>query len=454
MMDLLLKNANIVTENGVVQGNLAVRSGRIAAVLPLAEIPQARAVIDVHGQYLLPGGIDCHVHFNDPGYTWREDFIHGSRAAAAGGITTVVDMPMQNKPAVTDAAVLQRKLDVLKGRSYVDYALWGALIRTNEADLDGLNDAGAVAFKCFMCDPGKDYTELNLSEIESRLNQLKAFNGLAGFHCEDYKMIKDGEAVRVAAGQTGRGNYLAARPPEAELKAASEIINLAHKTGARVHICHVSHPKVAALIRRAKADGVKVSGETCMHYLLFSEQDLLSGGARFKCSPPLRSIADSQELWEYVADGTLDCICSDHSPSALEEKSESSEKGAFGAWGGISGVQTSLQIFWDYAVNKKQVSPVIVARALAANPARIFGIYGRKGALREGFDADFTVLDGSAVWKIKEENLEYLNKFSAFCGLSGRGQVKMTFLRGNLIYKQGSFSAVPGGQFISRLSKG
>ena len=448
MMDLLVKNARLVTANEVKIGNLAVRDGRIAAILPLAESPEALKTIDLQQKYLLPGAIDDHVHFNDPGYTWREDFPHGSRAAAVGGVTTVLDMPMQNKPAVVDAAVFSQKKAGLQERAYVDYGLWGALIRTNEAALADLQAAGAVAFKCFMCDPGKDYTELRLEEIEERLQILKKFHGLAGFHCEDYAMIREGEAARLAAGQIGRQDYLAARPVEAEEKAVGDILRLVEKTAGRAHICHVSHPQVAEQIRQAKQRGLPVSAETCMHYLLFSEQKLLDQGTAFKCSPPLREPGAAEALWEYVADGTLDCICSDHSPSAIREKEEDGERGTFGAWGGISGVQSSVQLFWDFAVNKKQASPVLIARCLAANPAGIFGLYGRKGALQKGFDADFIVVDAEQEWEITPTSLQYLHPFSAFCGCRGKGLPVMTFLRGRMICDHGRICGSASGRWI------
>jgi len=453
MMDLLVRNARLVTVNEVKMGNLAVKDGRIAAVLPLAEMPDALETLDLQYKYLLPGAIDDHVHFNDPGYTWREDFPHGSRAAAIGGVTTVFDMPMQNKPAVADAAIFAQKKAGLQGRAYVDYALWGALIRTNAAALADLQAGGAIAFKCFMCDPGKDYTELRLDEIEQRLQILKKLHGLAGFHCEDYVMIRTGEAERLAAGQIGRQDYLAARPVEAEEKAVYDILRLVEKTGGRAHICHVSHPQVAEQIRRAKQRGLPVSAETCMHYLLFSTQDLLERGTAFKCSPPLREPGAAEALWEYVLDGTLDCICSDHSPSAIEEKEETGEKGTFGAWGGISGVQSAVQLFWDFVVNKKQASPVLLARCMAANPAGIFGLYGRKGALQVGFDADFIVMDAEQEWEITPASLQYLNPFSAFCGCRGKGLPVMTFLRGHRICDHGRICGPAEGQWLHSMEE-
>lgn len=449
MLDLLIKNAQIVTEQEIIYGNVGVLDGKIKYVSD--EESEAQKVVDVQGKYLLPGVVDDHVHFNEPGYTWREDFRHGSRAAAKGGVTTVIDMPMQNEPAVTTAEIFADKEKLLKGKSYVDYGFWGGLVHGNESELKGLDEKGALAFKCFMCDPGKDYTSLSLAEIRQRIEILQKFDGLAGFHCEDYNMIKENEEKAITEGRNSRLDYLRARPVEAELKAVNDIIDILRATKGKAHICHVSHPLVAQSIKKAKAEGIEITAETCMHYLLFTGDDLIKNGAVFKCSPPLRNKKDAAMLWDYIVDGTLDCICSDHSPCRIEEKSEKGAKGIFGAWGGISSVQTSLQAFWDYAVNKKEYSPTIVARVMAANPARIFGIYGRKGAIKEGFDADFTVIDAEMSWQVTADELEYKNKFSAFCRTKGKGMPVMTFVRGNLVYDGKFFSHECLGKLIKKL---
>jgi len=450
VFDLLIKNARVVTEEAVQKKNVAVKDGIIAAILPCSEVPEAEKTEDISDKYLLPGGVDDHVHFNEPGYTWREDFAHASSAAAIGGITTVIDMPMQNEPAVADAEIFQKKEVLLQGKSVIDYGFWGALVHTNEDALAGMDKEGALAFKCFMCDPGKSYTELRLTEIEKVLIRLKTFDGLAGFHCEDYEMIKTMETAKIAAGKISRKDYLEARPPKAEIKAVRAILSLVRKTGGKAHICHVSHPAVAALVREAKAEGLAVTAETCMHYLLFTERDLIDKGTLFKCSPPLRTAENAEELWHYVLDGTIDCICSDHSPAKLEEKAEDGPYGTFGAWGGISGVQSGMQTFWNYAVNKKHVSPSLLAKALCANPARIFGIYERKGAVKAGFDADFVVLDADADWEITAESLAYKNKISAFCGQKGKGLPVMTFVRGRLVCKNGKIEAPSTGRLLRK----
>lgn len=449
MFDILFKNAHIVCSDGLFFGHIAVKNGKIASITNRDNI-NAEKIIDVQNNYILPGAIDCHVHFNEPGYTWREDFQHGTKAAAAGGITTVIDMPMQNTPAVADAVLVERKDRLLHGKAYVDYAYWGALIHDNLDKLGELAKTGVAAFKCFMCTPSPDYTKLDLTEIEKVLVTLKTYKAVAGFHCEDDKIIAEQSDEFIRNEAFSRENHIKARPLAAELKAISDIINLAEKTGGKVHICHVSHPEAAALIKQARQKGVQITAETCMHYLVFSNEDLLTEGAVFKCAPPLREKESPGQLWEYVQDGTIDCICSDHSPCAITEKAEDGEQGIFSAWGGISGVQTSLQLLWDMAVNKYKQSPLLVARLMAENPAAIFGLNHCKGILREGMDADMVIIDPEKKWTIKDEELYYKNKFSAFSGLSGQGCAVLTMVRGNVVYENGVFGKRTGERICRR----
>ena len=450
MFDLWIKNAVIIGSKALIKGSVIVHEGKIVAIQEGNKDVEAYEVIDLEGKYLFPGMIDGHVHFNEPGYTWREDFEHGSRSAVVGGVTTIIDMPMLNKPAVSDSKAFQDKWEIVREKAVCDYGFWGALVNYNFGDLEGLNEAGALAYKCFMCPVQDDYTSLDHQEIEKALHILKTFDGVAGFHCEDYAMIEKAEKEKLLKGETTRLDYLISRPVEAELKAVKEVIQLAEASGARVHICHVSHPLVAEEIKRAKTKGIKITAETCIHYLIYSGEDLISKGMLYKCSPPLRAVKDSEKLWDYVIDGTLDCICSDHSPAKLEEKGEE-RNGAFGAWGGLSGVQTSLQIYFDWAVHKKGLSPTLIVNTMAENPAKLFGIYGQKGAIEPGFDADFVVVDPEIEWEITEEVLQYKNKISAFVGEKGKGLPVCTILRGKVVSMQGEIKAADGyGRLVTK----
>ena len=293
-------------------------------------------------------------------------------------------------------------------------------------------------FKAFIAPVSLGYSSVDMGLAREALFRIKAFGGLAGFHCEDHALICAGEAKAKAGGGTRRA-FLDSRPVVAEVIATANVIELARETGARVHICHVSHPRVAELVRRAQADGLSVTGETCPHYLVFTEENLLSCGTVFKCAPPLRTAEARDGLWEYVLDGTLSCIGSDHSPSRPDEKDEAVH-GVMGAWGGLSGLQSLVQVMFDQAVTRRGCSPSLLAR-FASSSARVFGLDGRKGALGVGLDADAVLIDPGRAWTITAHSLRYLNPFSAFEGLEGVGLPVCTVVRGRVVAREGNVLA-------------
>ncbi|MGE4549518.1 MAG: allantoinase AllB [Intestinibacillus sp.] len=437
MYDLLLTHATIVNADEVVTGSVAVQSGKISGIFPDCHEAPTRETLDLTGKLVFPGLTDCHVHFNTPGYSHRETFACGTAAAAVGGIATILDMPMLNRPPVTDAETFVHKHALVQPDAATDFGFWGALVNHNFDRLQGLDTVGALAYKCFMCDPGDNYTRLTNEKIGLALEHLKPFDGLTGFHCEDEEMLSALQAEKMREKRFSRRDFLDAHPVAAELKAVQDVLALAKQRGARIHICHVSHPIVAQAVKQAKADGVRVTAETCPQYLVFSEDDLLEKGMLFKCTPPLRKKEDAEALWEYVIDGTIDCIGSDHSPAAPCEKTEEAN-GAFGAWGGLGGVQTTVQVLFDQIVHRRRQSPTLLAKLMGQGPARVFSVYGRKGAIAPGFDADFTIIDPEAAWQITEDSLLYRNPVSAFCGVSGQGLPVRTIIRGQTAAENGA----------------
>lgn len=457
MYDLLIKNGKIVTAETVADGNIAVKDGKIAAVLAKDIEPEAAKVIDAKDKYVFPGAIDTHAHLNDPGYTWREDYAHGTAAAAAGGYTTIIDMPLQNEPALTNADIFDKKIDAVDANAYVDYCFWGGLVPDNFDDLKGLHDKGCVAFKSFIGPVSPDYSSLNYGQAYEAMERIKEFDGRAGFHCEDFSMIKWQEQRMKKEGRLDWQGFLDSRPVAAEMLATVDMIELAKATGCKVHICHVSSPDVAQKIKEAQQEGYDITAETCSHYLSLTDKDVIANGPLFKCAPPLRSQEEVDRLWSYVEDGTFSGIASDHSPCSYDEKFNeilgTKIDNVFDVWGGISGIQSGFQVAFHEGCVKRGICPTILANAMAKQPAQAFGIYGRKGDIRPGFDADVVIVDPDREWEITEDSLYYVNKISAFVGMKGKGFPVCTIIRGTVVAEDGRVTGEKGyGSFVERLN--
>jgi allantoinase len=443
VFDLLIKGGKIVKTDTIFEGSIAVKDGKIAAIANSEAELEAKNVIDASGKMIFPGALDTHAHLNDPGYEWREDFFHGSEAAAAGGVTTIIDMPLQNTPALTNKDIFKKKHNAIKEKALVDYAFWGGLVDSNIENISELYDAGIVGLKAFLGPVSPDYSTINMGLAREAMEITEPLNIPIGFHCEEYSIIKNCEAKAKKKNKFSRKDYLDSRPVSAEVMSVKDVIGIAKETGAKVHICHVSHPMAAECIKKAKSDGVRITAETCSHYLVFTEEDLIRRGSIFKCAPPLRTNEDKDELWKYVIDGTLSCVASDHSPCAPEEKSEELHD-IWGAWGGISGIQTTFQVMFNEVVHKRNLNPTLLARVLCEGPAKAFNLYPKKGTLDIGADADIVIIDPNKEWEITSESLLYKNKISAFVGLKGKGLPVKTILRGETVYCSGIVASKHG----------
>jgi len=451
VFNLAIKNGKIVTTDGIFEATVCVNDGKIAAIIEDGSAVEATEIIDAEGNYIFPGAIDSHAHLNDPGYLWREDYAHGTAAAGVGGVTTIVDMPLQNEPALTDAIIFDKKEQAVSPNAYVDYCYWGGLVDYNLDNLKELDAKGCVAFKSFIGPVSPDYVSLTIGQAKEALEILKDCGARAGFHCEDYSIIKWEEARAKRKDKNDWNDFLNSRPIIAELIATQNILDLAAELDAKVHICHVSHPRVAKIIREAQLKGIDVTAETCGHYLTFTDEDVIKNGSLFKCAPPLREAAAVEEMWAYVDNGTLCCVGSDHSPCELSEKSEE-DHGIFGAWGGISGIQNVMQVLFSEGVAKRGYSPSLLARSLSEGPAKTFGIYGKKGAIAVGFDADLVILDPTQEWEITPESLYYVNKISAFVGLKGVGLPVCTLVRGQVVAKNSKLVGQKGfGELVKKI---
>lgn len=456
MYELLVKNGKIVTADSVKEGDIAVKDGKIAAILSPGVEVEAEKVIDAGGKYVFPGAIDTHAHLNDPGYEWREDYAHGTAAAAVGGYTTIIDMPLQNEPAMTTAKLFDRKVEAVDPNAYVDYCFWGGLIPDNFDELEDLYKKGCVAFKSFIGPVSPDYSSLSYGQAYEAMQRIQKFGGRAGFHCEDFSTIKWQEQRMIKEGRLDWQGYLDSRPVIAEMLATVDIIEIAKTTGCKAHICHVSSPDVAQKIKEAQQEGYDITAETCSHYLSMTDKDVIKNGPLFKCAPPLRSQEEVDRLWSYVEDGTISGIASDHSPCSYDEKFHEilgkRIENVFDVWGGISGIQSGFQVAFHEGCVKRNLCPCVLANAMSVQPAKAFGIYGKKGNIQIGFDADLLIVDPDKGWEITADSLLYVNKISAFVGMKGKGIPVCTILRGKVAAKDGRVTGEKGaGMLVKRI---
>lgn len=448
--DLYLKNAQIVTETAIFPGGVVVEAGKIIQVVAGNAEIEAREVIDLHGKLLLPGIVDGHAHFNQPGRDHWEGYRTGSMAAAAGGVTSVLEMPLNSTPPTITASLLAQKREVVQEESVVDYAHWGGLVNNNLDDLAEMNAEGVIGFKAFMSNSGVDFERLDDDLIYAGLEKTKELGNLIGLHAENETVTAYlGKKIR-ATGRTDRASWCESRPPETELEAVQRACFWAKVTGGNLHVVHVSIPEGIRAIARAKAEGVHVTAETCPHFLFFDQQDFERIGPAAKCAPPIRSRDTVEALWQCVKEGLVDTIGSDHSPCSWDEKVKGMDN-IWEAWGGISGIQQMLPALLTAGVHQHGLPLTNLVRMLSGNPARLFGLYPRKGAILPGADADLVVVDLDCEWTLSTDQLLYKNKHSAYVGCSFKGQVQRTFVRGKTVFQDGEIKIQPGyGQLLRR----
>jgi allantoinase len=457
MYDLIVKNGKLVTADRVYTSDILVKKDKFAGFVENSDGMQAKEIIDAKGNYVFPGIIDCHAHLNEPGYEYREDFATGSRAAAVGGTTTLIDMPLNNEPPLISSKIFDVKKGMIDRHAVVDYALWGALIDNNIDELVPMHEKGVVAFKAFTCPLTGSFTNINMGHVKKAFEILKPYGAFCGFHCEEYGLVLEMEREAREKNHTGKEairDFLDAHCVLTEYSAVRNIIDEVLFSGAKAHICHVSHPKVAQLVKDAQAEGLPITAETCPHYLGFTEDLVFKVGAPAKCTPPLRTADAVESLWDYVLDGTLSCVGSDHSPAADEEK-DNDKHDIWTAWGGCNSIQFFLPMMWDLVVNKRKLSPTLITQVMDKNPAKVFGLYGTKGDFEIGFDADIVILDPNREWKASCETNLTKNKVTAFEGYEAKGCPVCTIVRGTTVADNGMYKdeAFGYGHFVRPQSK-
>jgi allantoinase len=450
-IDLYLKNAKIVTDQEIFHGGVAIQNGKITALIRDDQDVDALEVIDLQGKVLLPGVVDAHVHFNEPGREQWEGYRTGTQAAAAGGVTTVLEMPLNSTPPTINQDLLAYKRQVVADQTVVDYGNWGGFVDNNLADLEAMNEAGVIGYKAFASASGVDFERVNDDMLYAGLTKMRELGNVIGLHAENEWVCGYlGKQLR-EAGRTDRLSWCESRPPFAELETVQRAAYWAKVTGGNLHVVHVSIPEGIQHIARAKENGLHVTAETCPHYLFFDHQDFERIGPAAKCAPPIRSRETVEKLWECVLGGLVDTIGSDHSPCTWDEKEKGMDN-IWKAWGGISGIQLMLPALLSEGVNKRGLSLTSLVRMLSSNPARLFGLFPQKGSIRVGSDADLVVVDLEKEWTLSADQLFYKNKFSAYVGSTFKGQVVRTLVRGRTVFYDGKIVAEAGyGKLLRRL---
>ncbi|WP_205326556.1 allantoinase AllB [Glycomyces sp. YM15] len=433
--DLVLRSRRTVLPDGMRPAAVAITGERIARIGDYDEPLPARRTEDLRDLALLPGLVDTHVHVNEPGRTHWEGFATATRAAAAGGVTTIVDMPLNSLPPTVDTAALAAKRAAAQGKTWVDTGFWGGAVPDNDADLEDLHDAGVFGFKCFTAPSGVDeFPPLDNAGLHRACATVAALDGLLIVHAEDPAHLHDHDSAPDFA------TFLATRPAEAETSAIREVIAAAKTTGARVHLLHLAAAEALGEIHNARLDGVQITAETCPHYLTFAAERIPDGATAYKCCPPLRGEANRDALWTGLIDGRIDIVVSDHSPSPPDLKTADFAT----AWGGIASIQLGLPVTWTEARRRGRTLNDI-ARWMSTGPADLVGLH-RKGRIAAGADADLVAFDPDREWTVHAENLLHRHPVTPYDRQTLTGKVVSTWLRGDRI----DTDAAPRGRQLRR----
>lgn len=460
-IDFAIRARRVVTPQAVAPACVHVHEGRIIAVTSFDTCPEGRDLIELEDAAVLMAGlVDTHVHVNEPGRTDWEGFATATRAAAAGGVTTLVDMPLNSIPPTTTLAGFQEKLTAAQGQCHVDVGFWGGVVPGNVPELSKLWEAGVVGFKCFLVHSGVDeFPEVGERDLRDAMPELARLGAVLIVHAEVPGPINNA-VLAVAADQPGNSlegknagpvsyqTFLDSRPRAAEDEAVALMIRLSRETGGRVHIVHHSSANALESLRAAKAEGLKITAETCPHYLHFAAEDIPDGATEFKCCPPIRERENREQLWQALQSGIIDMVVSDHSPCPPEMKRRA-EGDFLQAWGGISSLQLRLPIMWTEA-RERGHSINELANWLCQAPAQLVGLERSKGAITVGYDADFVIWKPEEEFSVTPDLIQHRHKLTPYNGERLHGVVETTMLRGEKVFDRGDFMGDPKGRLILR----
>ncbi len=436
-VDLVVKNAKLLLESGIVRGGIGVIDGKIVVIAGDEHLPEASAVIDVEGKILMPGLIDAHAHIHDPTMLEHETFTTGSKAAIAGGVTTFIDMPLTNQ--VDTVKAVEEKITQGEAMSVADFTFYAGMMNSeNHVAVPLLVDKGIAAFKAFTCEP----YETNNGVIVKCLSAVSEVGGHLTVHAEDQGILNE-FGTEMEGDWDAPISHSLARPNIAEQLAIRQNIDIAAQTGGHLHIAHVTTREGLQEVEKGRLRGVTVTTEVCPHHLVFYRDDMNRLGTKSKMNPPLRTREDRAALWSGILRGAIDAVVSDHAPCPIEMKEAGSED-IREAWSGVDGIQMILRVLLSEGINKARMTYSRLLRICSRNPARIFGLYPKKGVLRIGADADFVIIDQNKEEKITADMMESKCGWTLYEGMTMKGAPVMTFIRGTEAFNEGNVTVKPG----------
>ena len=457
---LRIKNARIIENEQLKKVTIYIEKGKIKDITPGDEVLlPAEKEIDVRGNIVFPGFIDPHVHFDDPGFTEREDFETGTRSAAAGGITTIIDMPCTSIPPVTNGRNFDYKLNIVKPKAYVDFTFWGGVtpeqVESGEykESLKELKDRGIVGVKFYTISGMELYPRMSVPDMDKAFRLMKELNLVCAVHAEDYYLVDYYSHLMQEMGREDPESWSEGRTYEAEPEAIWSVVGITEKVGNKLHIVHLSTKEGLNIIRWAKSHGMNATTETCPQYLVFTTEDFKKQGSVLKIAPPLRQEEDREELWKGLKDGSIDFICTDHAAGKYPE--EKSDPNIWKNYAGIPGIQLLVSSILYYGFHKGRLSLAEIQKLMSENAAKRYGLYPQKGTVQIGSDADFSVVDLNKEWTVEPSRLESKGKYSPFTGNKLKGKIYMTIIRGEIVYKEdkGVIGKRGYGQFVKNKSE-